>query len=149
MSVGIQPRLERRMMELPGPACKDKSCWNVAGGTGDVVVQVFLGRAGNGTWPCAGFGPNRCWVVRPKAAPRPAAMATVLMGCRRCEGAAVRDNSFDVPYTISFGIRNVTRAQGGLLKTKPTAGVCAPAGRSHVLEISAVAHPDDAKPMSV
>ncbi|MEX0282342.1 MAG: bifunctional demethylmenaquinone methyltransferase/2-methoxy-6-polyprenyl-1,4-benzoquinol methylase UbiE [Arenibacterium sp.] len=129
MSVGIHRLWKDGMMDWLAPRAGQKLL-DVAGGTGDISFR-FLKRAGYGhatvldlTEPMLVEGRKRAeaehlsdsldWVVGD-------AMALPFA-----------DNSFDV-YTISFGIRNVTRPQDALAEAYR---VLKPGGRLMVLEFS-------------
>ncbi|WP_108836901.1 bifunctional demethylmenaquinone methyltransferase/2-methoxy-6-polyprenyl-1,4-benzoquinol methylase UbiE [Tateyamaria sp. Alg231-49] len=129
MSVGIHRIWKEAMMDWLAPRAGQKLL-DVAGGTGDISFK-FLKRAGHGhatvldlTEPMLVEGRKRAeadqmadsldWVVGD-------AMALPF-----------EDNSFDV-YTISFGIRNVTRPQEALTEAYR---VLKPGGRLMVLEFS-------------
>ena len=134
MSMGIHRVWKEAMMDWLAPRPGQKLL-DVAGGTGDVSFK-FLGRAGHGhatvldlTEPMLVEGRQRAeadsltgsldWVVGDAMAlPFP-------------------DNTFDV-YTISFGIRNVTRPQEALNEAYR---VLRPGGRLMVLELSQLPNP--------
>jgi demethylmenaquinone methyltransferase/2-methoxy-6-polyprenyl-1,4-benzoquinol methylase len=134
MSMGIHRVWKDAMMDWLAPRAGQKLL-DVAGGTGDIAFR-FLKRAGSGhatvldlTEPMLVEGRKRAeaaqlaesldWVVGDAMAlPFP-------------------DNSFDV-YTISFGIRNVTRPQEAL---NEAFRVLRPGGRLMVLEFSQLPNP--------
>ncbi|QQA42995.1 bifunctional demethylmenaquinone methyltransferase/2-methoxy-6-polyprenyl-1,4-benzoquinol methylase UbiE [Pelagovum pacificum] len=134
MSVGIHRVWKDAMMDWLAPR-PGQALLDVAGGTGDISFR-FLKRAGQGhatvldlTEPMLVEGRKRAeaaslsdqldWVVGD-------AMALPF-----------DDNSFDV-YTISFGIRNVTRPADALVEAYR---VLRPGGRLMVLEFSRVPNP--------
>ena len=131
MSVGIHRVWKEAMMDWLAPRPVQKLL-DVAGGTGDIAFR-FLKRAGHGhatvldlTEPMLSEGRKRAeaeamadsldWVVGD-------AMALPF-----------EDNTFDA-YTISFGIRNVTRPQDALAEAYR---VLKPGGRLMVLEFSQI-----------
>ncbi len=134
MSMGIHRIWKEAMMDWLAPRA-GQQLLDVAGGTGDISFR-FLERAGRGhatvldlTEPMLVEGRKRAeagamvdsldWVVGD-------AMALPF-----------EDNSFDV-YTISFGIRNVTRPQEALNEAYR---VLRPGGRLMVLEFSQIPNP--------
>ncbi|MFB9148519.1 bifunctional demethylmenaquinone methyltransferase/2-methoxy-6-polyprenyl-1,4-benzoquinol methylase UbiE [Roseovarius ramblicola] len=131
MSLGIHRVWKDAMMDWLAPH-PGQSLLDVAGGTGDIAFR-FLRRAGHG-----------------HATVLDLTEAMLVEGRRRAEAEALAgsldwvagdamalpfaDNSFDV-YTISFGIRNVTRPQNAL---NEAFRVLRPGGRLMVLEFSQI-----------
>jgi len=131
MSFGIHRVWKDAMMDWLAPRAGQKLL-DVAGGTGDIAFR-FLGRAGQA-----------------EAVVLDLTEAMLIEGRKRAEaekldrslewvvGDAMAlpfpDNSFDV-YTISFGIRNVTRPQEAL---NEAFRVLRPGGRLMVLEFSQI-----------
>ena len=129
MSLGIHRVWKDAMMDWLAPRAGQRLL-DVAGGTGDISFR-FLKRAG-----------------RAHATVLDLTEAMLIEGRKRAEAAQMYDqldwvvgdamhlpfeeNSFDV-YTISFGIRNVTRPQEAL---KEAFRVLKPGGRLVVLEFS-------------
>ena len=134
MSVSIHRIWKEAMMNWLAPRAGQKLL-DVAGGTGDVSFK-FLDRAGSGH-------ATVCDITE----------SMLLAGKTRAEAAAMSesldwvvgdamalpfpDNTFDV-YTISFGIRNVTRPQEALNEAYR---VLRPGGRLMVLEFSQLPNP--------
>ncbi|MEL7255054.1 MAG: bifunctional demethylmenaquinone methyltransferase/2-methoxy-6-polyprenyl-1,4-benzoquinol methylase UbiE [Pseudomonadota bacterium] len=131
MSVGIHRLWKDAMMDWLAPRAGQRLL-DVAGGTGDIAFR-FLKRAGTGhatvldlteamlvegrqRAEAESMGDNLDWLVGD-------AMALPFA-----------DNTFDV-YTISFGIRNVTRPQDAL---NEAFRVLKPGGRLMVLEFSQI-----------
>ncbi|MEL6883355.1 MAG: bifunctional demethylmenaquinone methyltransferase/2-methoxy-6-polyprenyl-1,4-benzoquinol methylase UbiE [Pseudomonadota bacterium] len=129
MSVGIHRIWKVAMMDWLAPRAGQKLL-DVAGGTGDISFK-FLNRAGHGhatvldlTEPMLVEGRKRAEAER---------MADSLDWVTGDAMALpFKDNTFDV-YTISFGIRNVTRPQDALAEAYR---VLKPGGRLMVLEFS-------------
>ena len=135
MSLGIHRVWKDAMMDWLAPR-RDQRLLDVAGGTGDISFR-FLNRAGCG-----------------HATVLDLTESMLVEGRKRAEAEALGDqldwvvgdamslpfldNSFDV-YTISFGIRNVTRPQDALDEAYR---VLRPGGRLMVLEFSHI--PNDA-----
>jgi demethylmenaquinone methyltransferase / 2-methoxy-6-polyprenyl-1,4-benzoquinol methylase len=129
MSFGIHRLWKDAMMDWLAPR-RGQKLLDVAGGTGDIAFR-FLKRAGSGhatvldlTEPMLAEGRKRAEASR------------MLDSLDWVVGDAMalpfEDNSFDV-YTISFGIRNVTRPQEAL---NEAFRVLRPGGRLMVLEFS-------------
>lgn len=129
MSMGIHRIWKEAMMDWLAPRAGQKLL-DVAGGTGDVSFR-FLERAGTGH-------ATVCDLTEPMLiAGRTRAEAdTMADSLDWVVGDAMAlpfgDNTFDV-YTISFGIRNVTRPQEALNEAYR---VLKPGGRLMVLEFS-------------
>ncbi len=134
MSLGIHRIWKDAMMDWLAPR-PGQRLLDVAGGTGDISFR-FLKRAGSGH-------ATVCDLTEPM----------LIEGRKRAEAAQMAgqldwvvgdamalpfaDNSFDV-YTISFGIRNVTRPQEALAEAYR---VLKPGGRLMVLEFSKIPTP--------
>ena len=132
MSLGIHRIWKDAMMDWLAPR-PGQRLLDVAGGTGDVAFR-FLRRAG------AGAHATVCDMTEPM----------LIEGRKRAEAESMAesldwvvgdamalpfaDNSFDV-YTISFGIRNVTRIPDALAEAHR---VLRPGGRLMVLEFSQI-----------
>lgn len=134
MSVGIHRIWKDAMMDWLAPR-PGQRLLDVAGGTGDVSFR-FLDRAGDA-----------------EAVVLDMTESMLVEGRKRAEASSLEekldwvvgdamalpfeDNSFDV-YTISFGIRNVTRVQDALTEAYR---VLRPGGRLMVLEFSQLPNP--------
>ena len=131
MSFGIHRIWKDAMMDWLAPR-PGQRLLDVAGGTGDISFR-FLDRAGQGhatvldlTEPMLVEGRKRA-----EAASMAGSLDWVVGDAMALPFA---DNSFDV-YTISFGIRNVTRPQEALNEAYR---VLKPGGRMMVLEFSQI-----------
>jgi len=131
MSFGIHRVWKDAMMDWLAPRPGQKLL-DVAGGTGDISFR-FLKRAGSGTATVLDLTEPMLIEGRKRAEAN--AMSDSLDWV---VGDAMHlpfeDNSFDV-YTISFGIRNVTRPQEAL---NEAFRVLRPGGRLMVLEFSQI-----------
>jgi demethylmenaquinone methyltransferase/2-methoxy-6-polyprenyl-1,4-benzoquinol methylase len=131
MSMGIHRLWKDAMMDWLAPR-SGQALLDVAGGTGDIAFR-FLKRAGSGHATVLDLTEPMLTEGRKRA--EAAAMADSLdwiVGDAMALPFA--DNSFDV-YTISFGIRNVTRPQDALNEAYRVLG---PGGRLMVLEFSQI-----------
>ena len=134
MSVGIHRIWKEAMMDWLAPRPGQKLL-DVAGGTGDISFK-FLKRAGSGHSTVLDITENMLIEGRKRAE-----AAHMVDNLDWVVGDAMAlpfaDNSFDV-YTISFGIRNVTRPQEAL---NEAFRVLRPGGRLMVLEFSQIPVP--------
>ncbi|MFC6587950.1 bifunctional demethylmenaquinone methyltransferase/2-methoxy-6-polyprenyl-1,4-benzoquinol methylase UbiE [Sulfitobacter pacificus] len=134
MSVGIHRIWKEAMMDWLAPRAGQKLL-DVAGGTGDVSFK-FLKRAGAGHATVCDLTEGMLVEGRKRA--EAAAMADSLdWVVGDAMALPFEDNTFDV-YTISFGIRNVTRPQEALNEAYR---VLRPGGRLMVLEFSQLPNP--------
>ena len=134
MSVGIHRIWKEAMMDWLAPRAGQKLL-DVAGGTGDISFK-FLDRAGSGHATVCDITESRLVAGKTRAE-----AATMSDSLDWVVGDAMAlpfaDNTFDV-YTISFGIRNVTRPQEAL---NEAFRVLRPGGRLMVLEFSQLPSP--------
>ena len=134
MSVGIHRVWKEAMMDWLAPRAGQKLL-DVAGGTGDVSFK-FLGRAGSGHATVLDL--TEPMLVEGRKRAEAAAMADSLdWVVGDAMALPFEDNTFDV-YTISFGIRNVTRPQEALNEAYR---VLRAGGRLMVLEFSQLPNP--------
>ena len=134
MSMGIHRIWKEAMMDWLAPRLGQKLL-DVAGGTGDISFK-FLKRAGSGHATVLDITKKMLTEGRKRAEAN-----QMLDSLDWVVGDAMAlpfaDNSFDV-YTISFGIRNVTRPQEAL---NEAFRVLRPGGRLMVLEFSQIPVP--------
>ncbi|APO88170.1 MULTISPECIES: bifunctional demethylmenaquinone methyltransferase/2-methoxy-6-polyprenyl-1,4-benzoquinol methylase UbiE [unclassified Marivivens] len=134
MSVGIHRVWKDAMMDWLAPRPGQKLL-DVAGGTGDISFR-FLKRAGSGHSTVLDLTESMLVAGRQRAEADDMADSLDWV-----VGDAMKlpfpDNTFDV-YTISFGIRNVTRPQEALNEAYR---VLRPGGRLMVLEFSQLPNP--------
>ena len=134
MSVGIHRIWKEAMMDWLAPRAGQKLL-DVAGGTGDISFK-FLKRAGSGHSTVLDITENMLTEGRKRAE-----TAQMVDNLDWVVGDAMAlpfaDNSFDI-YTISFGIRNVTRPQEALNEAYR---VLRTGGRLMVLEFNQIPVP--------
>ena len=122
------------MMDWLAPRA-GKKLLDVAGGTGDISFK-FLGRAGSGHATVCDI--TESMLIAGKTRAEAATMSDSLdWVVGDAMALPFADNTFDV-YTISFGIRNVTRPQEAL---NEAFRVLRPGGRLMVLEFSQLPSP--------
>lgn len=134
MSVGIHRIWKDAMMDWLAPRPGQKLL-DVAGGTGDISFR-FLKRAGHGHSTVCDITESMLIEGRKRAEAESMAdsLDWVVGDAMKLPFA---DNTFDV-YTISFGIRNVTRPQEALNEAYR---VLRPGGRLMVLEFNQIPNP--------
>lgn len=131
MSMGIHRIWKDAMMDWLAPRAGQRLL-DVAGGTGDISFR-FLKRAGGGHATVLDLTEPMLIEGRKRAeADQMAAQLNWVVG--DAMALPFEDNTFDV-YTISFGIRNVTRPQEALNEAYR---VLKPGGRLMVLEFSQI-----------
>lgn len=134
MSVGIHRVWKDAMMDWLAPRGGQKLL-DVAGGTGDISFR-FLNRAGYGHATVLDLTESMLVEGRKRAeADKMSEQLDWVVG--DAMALPFEDNTFDV-YTISFGIRNVTRPQEALNEAYR---VLRPGGRLMVLEFSQLPNP--------
>ncbi len=134
MSMGVHRIWKDAMMDWLAPR-KGMKLLDVAGGTGDIAFR-FLKRAGGGHATVFDMTQSMLDAGRQRA--DAASMQDSLdWVCGDAMALPFEDNSFDV-YTISFGIRNVTRIQDAINEAYR---VLKPGGRFLVLEFSSIPNP--------
>ena len=134
MSVGIHRVWKDAMMDWLAPRSGQKLL-DVAGGTGDIAYR-FLKRAGQGHATVLDLT-EEMLVEGRKRAEASQLVDQLDWSVGDAMALPFPDNSFDV-YTISFGIRNVTRPQDAL---NEAFRVLRPGGRLMVLEFSQIPNP--------
>ncbi|WP_298859049.1 bifunctional demethylmenaquinone methyltransferase/2-methoxy-6-polyprenyl-1,4-benzoquinol methylase UbiE [uncultured Sulfitobacter sp.] len=134
MSMGIHRIWKEAMMDWLAPRPGQKLL-DVAGGTGDVSFK-FLKRAGQGHATVCDLTEGMLIEGR-KRAEAEAMQDSLDWVVGDAMDLPFEDNTFDV-YTISFGIRNVTRPQEALNEAYR---VLKPGGRIMVLEFSQLPNP--------
>lgn len=134
MSVGIHRVWKEAMMDWLAPRPGQKLL-DVAGGTGDVSFK-FLKRAGQAHATVCDLTEGMLVEGR-KRAEAEALADSLDWVVGDAMALPFEDNTFDV-YTISFGIRNVTRPQDALNEAYR---VLKPGGRLMVLEFSQLPNP--------
>ncbi len=134
MSVGIHRVWKDAMMDWLAPR-PGQRLLDVAGGTGDIAFR-FLKRAGEGQATVLDLTEPMLIEGRKRAeAERMSSSLDWVVG--DAMALPFDANTFDV-YTISFGIRNVTRPQDALVEAYR---VLKPGGRLMVLEFSQLPNP--------
>ncbi|MEL6914435.1 MAG: bifunctional demethylmenaquinone methyltransferase/2-methoxy-6-polyprenyl-1,4-benzoquinol methylase UbiE [Pseudomonadota bacterium] len=134
MSAGIHRLWKEAMMDWLAPR-RGQRLLDVAGGTGDIAFR-FLARAGAGHATVLDLTEGMLVEGRSRAeAERMAGQLDWIVG--DAMALPFEDASFDV-YTISFGIRNVTRPEEAL---REAFRVLKPGGRLMVLEFSQLPNP--------
>jgi len=134
MSAGIHRLWKDAMMDWLAPRSGQRLL-DVAGGTGDIAFR-FLARAGQAHATVLDLTASMLTAGRQRAeAARLESQLDWVVG--DAMALPFPDNSFDV-YTISFGIRNVTRPQDALAEAFR---VLRPGGRLMVLEFSQLPNP--------
>ena len=134
MSGGIHRVWKDAMMDWLAPRSGQKLL-DVAGGTGDIAYR-FLKRAGQGHATVLDLT-EEMLVEGRKRAEASQMIDQLDWSVGDAMALPFPDNSFDV-YTISFGIRNVTRPQDAL---NEAFRVLRPGGRLMVLEFSQIPNP--------
>lgn len=134
MSMGIHRIWKEAMMDWLAPRPGQKLL-DVAGGTGDISFK-FLNRAGTGHTTVLDITENMLISGR-KRAEADKMLNSIDWVVGDAMALPFADNSFDV-YTISFGIRNVTRPQEAL---NEAFRVLRPGGRLMVLEFNQIPVP--------
>lgn len=134
MSMGVHRIWKDAMMDWLAPR-KGMKLLDVAGGTGDISFR-FLKRAGGGHATVFDMTQSMLDEGR-KRAEAESMQGSLDWICGDAMALPFEDNSFDA-YTISFGIRNVTRIQDAINEAYR---VLKPGGRFMVLEFSTIPNP--------
>ena len=132
MSLGIHRIWKDAMMDWLAPRA-GQHLLDVAGGTGDVAFR-FLERAGAGTLATVCDMTEQMLIEGQKRAQAQDMASALTWVVGDAMALPFEDNSFDV-YTISFGIRNVTRIPDALSEAYR---VLRPGGRLMVLEFNQI-----------
>ncbi|MFN4057036.1 MAG: bifunctional demethylmenaquinone methyltransferase/2-methoxy-6-polyprenyl-1,4-benzoquinol methylase UbiE [Roseinatronobacter sp.] len=135
MSVGIHRIWKDAMMDWLAPRPRTQLL-DVAGGTGDVAFR-YLARAGAGAQATVLDMTESMLIEGQKRAEAESLSDALTWVVGDAMALPFPDNSFDV-YTISFGIRNVTRIPDALAEAFR---VLRPGGRLMVLEFSQIPVP--------
>jgi demethylmenaquinone methyltransferase / 2-methoxy-6-polyprenyl-1,4-benzoquinol methylase len=135
MSVGIHRIWKDAMMDWLAPRPGQKLL-DVAGGTGDVAFR-FLKRAGAGASATVLDMTESMLLAGQQRAEADSLSDALTWVVGDAMALPFPDNTFDV-YTISFGIRNVTRIPDALREARR---VLRPGGRLMVLEFSQIPVP--------
>ena len=134
MSMGVHRIWKDAMMDWLAPR-RGMKLLDVAGGTGDIAFR-FLKRAGGGHATVFDMTQSMLDEGR-KRAEAERLQDNLDWVCGDAMALPFEDNSFDA-YTISFGIRNVTRIQDAINEAYR---VLKPGGRFLVLEFSTIPNP--------
>jgi len=135
MSGGIHRLWKDRLVRMIAPTA-DLKYLDVAGGTGDIAFRIHKKTAGNADITICDINAEMLKYGKARAIDR-----GIIKNIEWTQGDAEKltfpDNSFDV-YTISFGLRNVTRIDDALAEAYR---VLKPGGRLYILEFSKVKNP--------
>jgi len=134
MSMGVHRIWKDAMMDWLAPR-KGMKLLDVAGGTGDISFR-FLKRAGGGHATVFDMTQSMLDAGRLRAEAE-SQQDSLDWVCGDAMALPFEDNSFDA-YTISFGIRNVTRIQDAINEAYR---VLKPGGRFLCLEFSTIPNP--------
>ncbi len=134
MSMGVHRIWKDAMMDWLAPR-KGMKLLDVAGGTGDISFR-FLKRAGGGHATVFDMTQSMLDAGRLRAEAE-SQQNSLDWVCGDAMALPFEDNTFDA-YTISFGIRNVTRIQDAINEAYR---VLKPGGRFLVLEFSTIPNP--------